>query len=723
MSYADLEIHIQRKGDKGRAGYPVDITFMGEVEFPTGELDARLPVLSTLSSGVDPQKDGEALFNWFFNDSRLTSAWAEARGKSPGRRVRLRIDDGAAELQRIPWELLRDPDSGGVALDLAATDSTPFSRYIAGKWTPGAPILQRPIKVLVAIANPKDLEDVGLSAIDTDAEFTALQDAVRGNGAVELIRLQGPCTLVAIEQALRKGVHVLHFIGHGKFVAGQTFLYLCNESDEADATDDQAVAGMIRRLLDSQGVDADDKLRMVYLSSCQTATVAPAEADAEEDDGLASSDRFGFRGLAPLLIGAGAPAVLAMQDFVQMDTARVFSQAFYAELMERGDVDRAANVARGRVINSKLPGAAIPVLYMRLRSGQLLGVRGTLSIDNADNADANFWEPLLLQIADGKCTPILGSGVTANFLPRPDEISRRLAGKFNYPFSDPENLARVAQFMEVAGGSAGRHNRNHPRDQIRPILVDYFRNSMGLSSEEYNAKVQAFQQTAAPRPPKGSLSEAADAVAWGEQSLGLFENEIHHQLADLDLPLYLTTNIDSFMTLALKAKQRRVRREVVPWYPIQSSMDRPDFDPHFSTEDPMVLHLFGADTAPVSMVLTDDDHLDYLCKASRDESHFLSSSTKAQLAESQLLFLGYRMQDLDLKIILRALYPPTGNLPPPNMRVGVQIDSDQPDKGLEDRVIKYFENYFAKDNIRIYWGSTFQFMSDLSARWRLYGRA
>jgi hypothetical protein len=715
MSYADLEIHIQRKGDKGRAGYPVDITFMGEVEFPTGELDAALPLLSTLSSGLDPARDGEALHGWFFKDPRLTAAWAEARGKTDGRRVRLRIDDGAAELQRIPWELLRDPGDGGVASDLAATPSTPFSRYIAGRWKPGAPIFKRPIKVLVAVANPADLADIGLSPIDAAAELAALGEAVRGDGDITLIPLEGPCTLEAIRRALGQGVHVLHFIGHGKYVDGQTFLYLCNDAGAAAPAADTDIAGMIRRLIDDPGVEADDKLRMVYLSSCQTAMTDAATVRVGDEEDDASGDRFGFRGLAPLLIAAGAPAVLAMQDFVRIDTARVFSQAFYGELMARGEVDRAVNAARDRVINRKLPGAAIPVLYMRLRSGELLGIRGKLSIDKPDQPERFFWDPLLNRIASGECTPILGPGVTTNFLPSRETIALTLSDRLAYPFADRHNLPRVAQFLEVC--EHGTRDRDRPRDEMRPLLVEHFRKSMGLSADECQSRILAFRAAARPPLPKrGWLSELAEAVNWSEASVSLFENEIHRQLAELDLPLYLTTNTDNFMTLALRARQRNVRREASPW--LEASVQRGEFDPAMSPETPVVLHLFGNDADPTSTVLTEDDHLDYLCLAAREEADFLSPDTKAQIATTALLFLGYRMEDIELKVILRALQPPYANRKPPKLRVGVQIDAEQPGAERERAVIDYFKDYFAKENITIYWGSSAQFMTELSARWR-----
>ena len=48
MSYADLEIRILRKE---AAGYPVEITFNGDQEFPQGHLPGDLPLVDS----ADPQ--------------------------------------------------------------------------------------------------------------------------------------------------------------------------------------------------------------------------------------------------------------------------------------------------------------------------------------------------------------------------------------------------------------------------------------------------------------------------------------------------------------------------------------------------------------------------------------------------------------------------------------------------------------------------------------------
>jgi hypothetical protein len=62
-------------------------------------------------------------------------------------------------------------------LDVVVTDATPFSRYLAGTWPPDSPIPTRPLKVLVAIANPENLDEYNLMWIDAEAEWTALRKA------------------------------------------------------------------------------------------------------------------------------------------------------------------------------------------------------------------------------------------------------------------------------------------------------------------------------------------------------------------------------------------------------------------------------------------------------------------------------------------------------------------------------------------------------------------
>ncbi len=699
--FADLEIRILRRHAEG---YPVEITLNGEQQLGRGILD---PALTPWIATADPVADGERLFRGLLSGEALIRAWAAAGGQHPARRIRLRIDADAPELHAIPWELLREPpepDPKGLSRPLGSSSATPFSRYLAGAWQPGGPVLKRPLRILVAIANPAGLgrgDWAEFAPIEEELEWAALQEAVAGQD-VELTRFPppprpvrlssaegetvpiggnpAPLTLLKLQAELGKGYHVLHLICHGSYSprTGEAAVFLADEEGQVRLVRDVELAEMLARQLANTEIKPDDKLRLVFLHSCQTAARSPADA---------------FRGLAPRLVAAGVPAVLAMQDRVEMGMARQFAAAFYRQLLQHGLADLAANEARSAVISAFRSGAEIPVLFMRLRNGQLLGQRGELAPDQA----SSFWTTLLASIEYGECTPFLGPGVTASLLPSPLDLAGRLAAKYHYPYPATESLPRVAQFVAAGGERILRR-------ELIGWLVEGFRRRMELP----------------PGPARG-LSEAIAAARWPACARELFENEIHGQLADLGLPLYVTTNFDNFMTLALQDRlgADRIRRETVKWRDTVSAEAGPphfDLDAPPTAEAPVVLHLFGADEDPPTMVLTEDDYLTYLAHIARDFQYLFPTSIQAQLASTSLLFLGYRPQDLDLKVILRGLLPNL-DLAPDVRHVAVQVEPDITEQARLDELIGYLRKYFGPSRIDVYWGSAQQFVQELHARW------
>ena len=337
--YTDVKVRIfECRGDD----YPVEVTLNDEQEF-RGVLPSH--ILPWTSSG-DPVDDGQRLFDDLFGDVALRSAWAEARGQAHRRRIRLLID--APELNTIPWELLHEETT----TMLSANANTPFSRYLSVSKAWGKAVKERPLRVLAVISNPADLEDYNLAPLDTAAEQSVLETAFSALDVddIQLDFLQAPVTLKGIESALNKGYHILHYVGHGVFNKRkqQAALYL---QDELGGT--QVVRGdQLVNMLARQGVQP----RLVFLAACQSATRSTANA---------------FRGLGPSLVGAGVPAVVAMQDFVSIQTAQALSQGFYQNLAQHGVVDQAMNEARSTLLTADRPDAAVPVLFMRLKSGQL----------------------------------------------------------------------------------------------------------------------------------------------------------------------------------------------------------------------------------------------------------------------------------------------------------------------------------------------------------------
>ena len=350
VSYLDLEIRIFPY-DENAAGYPVEITLDGQQEFPRGYLPGDL--LPWVTNG-DLTADGYRLFAMLMADPMLRSAWAEARGRSAQRRIRLWIDVNAPELHTIPWELLREGDAM-----IASQAATPFLRYLPVPHPWGSTVRRRPLRVLVVLSNPADLDRHNKSLLDVELERRILKEtfAKLPPGKAHVRFLPPPVTLERLEQELRQGArrsadgyHVLHYLGHGAFDerSGRAVLYLEDASGWTQEVSDADIVSMLQR--------QSQPPRLIFLATCQSATRSTTDA---------------FLGLAPRLVAAGVPATVAMQDHVSVDTARKLSVAFYRQLLTHGEVDRAINEARSTLLTAGRPDAAAPVLLMRLKDGRL----------------------------------------------------------------------------------------------------------------------------------------------------------------------------------------------------------------------------------------------------------------------------------------------------------------------------------------------------------------
>lgn len=339
--YADLEIRIFPRRDKG---YPVEITLGGQQRFQRGYLSADIaPWVPT----GDPVADGQQLSKAFFADPALRRAWDRACGPVLQHRMRLWIDEQAAELHNLPWELLRT-DEGM----LAANAGTPFSRYLPSIWPWSGTIKKWPIRVLAVISNPSDLYQHGLGQLDVALERATLEGAL-GNiddRDIRLEFLEAPVTLEALEKELRQRYHVLHYIGHGMIhrEKGQAALCLQDEAGSTHIVTNDALIDMLAR--------QQERPRLIFLTACQSATPRTTEA---------------FLGLGPRLVSKGVPAVVAMQGHVTVETARKLGQVFYERLVQHGLVDLAMNEARSTLVTTGRPDAQVPVIFMRLESGQL----------------------------------------------------------------------------------------------------------------------------------------------------------------------------------------------------------------------------------------------------------------------------------------------------------------------------------------------------------------
>lgn len=292
------------------------------------------------------------------------------------------------------------------------------------------------------------------------------------------------------------------------------------------------------------------------------------------------------------------------------------------------------------------------------------------------------WAILAKRIANGKCTPFLGAGVHGGRLPTGARLSEQLADAYRFPVrSERHDLARVAQYIAVK-----------TNDPMRP-------KSLVLESIH-----------------KADASNPVDFTA---------PFQPHRLLAELSLPVYMTTNYDDVLTRALsrvdttnekgEPAKKRPREELCPWNRQirKTPFATGDFAP--TVAEPVVYHLHGHKRLEQSLVLTEDDYLDFLVNIWQGET-VIPDRIRESLTSTSLLFLGYRMSDWNFRVIFRGLVKAMED----GLRVqsiAVQLrpepDKDDPQPELAEATLEWLSMYFDSEKVKVFWGTVDEFMRRL----------
>lgn len=298
----------------------------------------------------------------------------------------------------------------------------------------------------------------------------------------------------------------------------------------------------------------------------------------------------------------------------------------------------------------------------------------TLNASQPDGWDENDWEGLLLSIRQKECTPFLGAGACAGVLPLGSEIAAEWAHEYDYPFQDTHNLVRVAQYLSIKALA------NTPKRKIR---------------DKFSGKLPDFSNP----------------------------NEPHRVVADLRLPVYITTNYDDFMMQALERDypKRKPRRAVCKWHMARRRNKEiapaPSFNP--TPEEPLVFHLHGTLENIESMVLTEDDYLDFLMYVSEDQA-LIPPRIEEAFASSSILFMGYSLEDMSFRVLFRKLasYMQRNE---GARHVSVQLSPKENESTEEqiNRALKqrdYLGRHLDRQKVKVYWGTCEEFATELRER-------
>lgn len=228
---------------------------------------------------------------------------------------------------------------------------------------------------------------------------------------------------------------------------------------------------------------------------------------------------------------------------------------------------------------------------------------------------ADTLELVAQAVRQGQCILFLGAGVHAPPPPdcpydfpadlRPPSgaiLSQRLARSCNlqrrFPHEDPSNLQRVSLFYEI--------------ERSRRQLVD----------------------------------AVTDAVQTGKRP-----SPMMHALAELAFPLVITTNYDRLFEDALVEAGKRPR--VAVYTPaLEPTTDYRDP----TAESPIVFKIHGDLSRPETIVITDEDYIQFVLRMSnKDPYDPIPLTLKYYLTGWTTLFVGYSLLDYNLRLLFKTL--------------------------------------------------------------------
>jgi hypothetical protein len=299
------------------------------------------------------------------------------------------------------------------------------------------------------------------------------------------------------------------------------------------------------------------------------------------------------------------------------------------------------------------------------------------------------WENLLDAIDRKSCIPFIGSSALEfynkidndAFLTK-NELAKEWAKEYDYPFQGPYELPKVSQYVAITElGNAMAAKENVSR-RFRRMTPPNFRSDK-------------------------------------------FSKSPHAILAELNLPIYITTNYDFFMEEALQSQGKQPRSGICKWNQevreiVDEETEQDPFRP--TSKEPLVFHFHGTIDLPESLVLTERDHQDFIINTNKEsEKAMLPTYLRRALPTSTLLFIGYSLGDINFRSIFQgalSFMSPIRKRKNSIAVIEIPIENDSVKREILTKYMEKYTNHMFE--IVIYWGELNEFLEELQTKWREY---
>lgn len=259
-------------------------------------------------------------------------------------------------------------------------------------------------------------------------------------------------------------------------------------------------------------------------------------------------------------------------------------------------------------------------------------------------------------IKSGLAVPILSDEAILDLvLEDHPSIAQAYATYAKYPFEDRDNLPRIAKYYKLSRQTeAERDGGDFTHNDLRADYVDFVKSFIDDQAEQHGAEAAVLAEAWAQVRDK-TVTEFAGLL--GYPRFDRSRQDPLQVLANLPFRVILTTSPYTFVEAALVKARKTPQTTMIRWRqdlrdlidPRGPELHQPD-DQH-----PLVCHLFGLESPSSSLVLTEDDYLEFLVDVNLGRGDDKRDSVPAEVRKAlsgELLVLGFSLNSWSF----RALY-------------------------------------------------------------------
>jgi len=188
-------------------------------------------------------------------------------------------------------------------------------------------------------------------------------------------------------------------------------------------------------------------------------------------------------------------------------------------------------------------------------------------------------------------------------------------------------------------------------------------------------------------------------------------------LASLDLPIFITTSYSNFLEAKLEKLGKPARTQLCFWDGNKAGIN-PDHlpDPKFNPtpQNPAVYHLFGLEQHRETIVLSEDDYMNFLISATEgfNSTELFPSPLRLALPSARLILIGYNLRDWDFRALFRFLLM-ARKTAKKKKSIAIQLKPVLGNKDYERGSETYLKQFFDDYDFTVVWNNPDEFIYNL----------